>query len=68
MKKKVKDIWISMEDEIPPVGVKVLLWYKGYGCEIASKSDANEWWDNNDNYMDDDPEFTHWMRLPNGPK
>ena len=55
--------WIKIEDELPPEGNLVLVDMGWAGMHLRSRQ-AEDWYDDNENYDDSGIEVVRWHELP----
>jgi hypothetical protein len=64
--------WVSIYDELPEEGMRVLVSVAEWGCMTAIYVDEDLEWELLDGSNDDEPahvrNITHWAALPNSPQ
>jgi len=66
----MKEKWISVLDELPPLGERVLVCFSGGGFVCEAWRAINRWhrYDGYDIEDDIDDVVSHWMFMPKAPE
>ena len=60
--------WISVEEEMPEVGERVLVFHEGVSMHVLFWDERNEeWTDDYETFLNPE-EVTHWQPLPEPPQ